>query len=83
VYGDFLQRLRYVLKSYSKHQSGWRTSMGKVYIQNGRPDKIEDRQEPRMGRNYQLWYYYSKGIVFIFEDLIGSGEYHLLSTEMM
>ena len=83
VYGDFLQRLRYVLKSYSRHQPGWRTGMGKVYIQNGRPDKIEDRQEPRMGRNYQLWYYNSKGIVFVFEDVIGSGEYHLLSTEMM
>jgi GWxTD domain-containing protein len=83
AFGDFLQRLRYVLKSFSKHQPGWRMDMGKIYIQNGRPDKVEDRQEPRMGRNYQLWYYYSKGIVFIFEDSIGSGEYHLLSTEMM
>jgi GWxTD domain-containing protein len=83
VYGDFLQRLRYALKSYSKHQPGWRTDMGKIYIQHGRPDKIEDRQEPRMGRNYQLWYYYSKGIIFVFEDMIGTGEYHLLSTEMM
>ena len=83
AFGDFLQRLRYVLKSFSKHQPGWRTDMGEIYIQNGRPDKIEDRQEPRMGRNYQLWYYNSKGVVFIFEDSIGSGEYHLLSTEMM
>jgi GWxTD domain-containing protein len=83
VFGDFLQRLRYVLKSFSKHQPGWRTDMGAIYIRNGRPDKIEDRQEPRMGRSYQLWYYYSKGVVFIFEDSIGSGEYHLLSTEMM
>jgi GWxTD domain-containing protein len=83
AFGDFLQRLRYVLGTYSKNRPGWRTDMGKVYIRNGRPDKIEDRQEPRMGRNYQLWYYYSKGIVLIFEDVIGSGEYHLLSTEMM
>ncbi len=83
AFGDFLQRLRHVLKSYSRHQPGWRTDMGKIYMQHGRPDKVEDRQEPRMGRNYQLWYYYSKGIVFVFEDMIGSGEYHLLSTEMM
>ena len=83
AFGDFLQRLRYALKSSSRHQPGWRTDMGKIYIQHGRPDKIEDRQEPRMGRNYQLWYYYSKGIVFVFEDVIGTGEYHLLSTEMM
>jgi GWxTD domain-containing protein len=83
AFGDFLQRLRYTLESFSKNKPGWRTDMGKIYIQNGRPDKVEDRQEPRMGRNYQLWYYYSKGIVFVFEDLIGTGEYHLLSTEMM
>jgi len=83
AFGDFLQRLRFVLKSFSKNGPGWRTDMGKVYMQNGRPDKVEDRQEARMGRNYQLWYYYSKGTVFIFEDSIGSGEYHLLSTEMM
>jgi GWxTD domain-containing protein len=83
AFGDFLQRLRYALKSFSRHEPGWRTDMGKVYIQNGRPDKVEDRQEPRMGRYYQLWYYYSKGVVFVFEDPIGTGEYHLLSTEMM
>ncbi len=83
AFGDFLQRLRHVLRYYSSRQPGWRTDMGKIYVQYGRPDKIEDRQEPRMGRNYQLWYYYSKGIVFIFEDMIGSGEYHLRSTEMM
>jgi GWxTD domain-containing protein len=83
AFGDFLQRLRYVLQSYSKHRPGWRTDMGKIYIQYGRPDKVEDRQEPRMGRSYTLWYYYSKGIVFVFEDVIGTGEYHLLSTEIM
>ncbi|MCX5753841.1 MAG: GWxTD domain-containing protein, partial [Candidatus Krumholzibacteria bacterium] len=43
AFGDFLQRLRYVLKSFSKHQPGWRTDMGQIYIQNGRPDKVEDR----------------------------------------
>ena len=83
AFGDFLQRLRYVLKSYSEHQPGWRTDMGRIYVKHGRPDKVEDRQGSRLGRNYQLWYYYSKGTVFIFEDSIGSGEYHLLSTEMI
>ena len=57
--------------------------MGKIYIKHGCPDKIEDRQASRLGGNYQLWYYYSKGVVFIFEDSMGSGEYHLYSTEMM
>jgi GWxTD domain-containing protein len=83
AFGDFLQRLRYALKTFSKHQPGWRTDMGKIYIKSGPPDKVEDRQDSRIGRNYELWYYYSKGIVYIFEDTIGYGDYHLLSTEMM
>jgi hypothetical protein len=36
-----------------------------------------------MARNYQLWYYYSKGVVYVFEDAIGTGEYRLLTTEMI
>jgi GWxTD domain-containing protein len=83
AFSDFLQRLRYSLKTFSRHQPGWRTDMGKIYIRDGPPDKVEDRQDSRIGRNFQLWYYYSKGIVFIFEDTIGYGDYHLLSTEMM
>jgi GWxTD domain-containing protein len=83
AFGEFLQRLKYTLSAFSKHKPGWRTDMGKIYIEHGPPDKVEDRQTSRLGGNYQLWYYYSKGVVYIFEDTIGTGDYHLLSTEMM
>jgi GWxTD domain-containing protein len=83
AFGDFLQRLKYALSAFSKHKPGWRTDMGKIYIQHGPPDKVEDRQTSQLGGNYQLWYYYSKGVVYVFEDTIGTGDYHLLSTEMM
>jgi GWxTD domain-containing protein len=83
AFGDFLQRLKYTLAAFSKHKPGWRTDMGKIYIEHGPPDKVEDRQTTQLGGNYQLWYYYSKGVVYIFEDMIGAGDYHLLSTEMM
>jgi len=83
AFGEFLQRLKYVLASFSKHQPGWRTDMGKTYLKNGSPDKVEDRQESRLGRSYVLWYYNSKGIVYIFEDAIGTGEYRLVTTEMI
>jgi GWxTD domain-containing protein len=83
AFGEFLQRLKYALSAFSKHKPGWRTDMGKIYIEHGPPDKVEDRQTSRLGGNYQLWYYYSKGVVYIFEDTIGTGDYHLLSTEMM
>jgi hypothetical protein len=57
--------------------------MGKIHIKNGAPDKVEDRQDERTGAYYRLWYYYSKGIAYVFEDAIGTGEYRLLTTEMI
>ena len=83
AFGEFLQRLRHVLKAFSRHRPGWRTDMGRIYMGHGHPDRIEDRQGSRLGGNYQLWYYNSEGVVYIFEDPIGSGEYRLLSTEIM
>jgi GWxTD domain-containing protein len=83
AYSEFLLRLKEVLRSFSRFQPGWRTDMGKTYLLNGQPDKIESRQDARLARNYQLWYYYAKGIVYVFEDISGSGDYHLFTTEMI
>jgi GWxTD domain-containing protein len=81
-YGEFLVRLKEVLTSFSRLQPGWKTDMGRTYLVSGRPDKIESQQDAR-GRYYQLWYYYTKGVVYVFEDAIGTGDYHLLTTEMI
>ncbi|MDD4858262.1 MAG: GWxTD domain-containing protein [Candidatus Krumholzibacteria bacterium] len=83
AFSDFLQRLKYVLANFSAHKPGWRTDMGKIYLKNGAPDNVEDRQEGSMGRYYRLWYYYSNGVVYVFEDALGTGDYHLLSTEII
>jgi GWxTD domain-containing protein len=83
AFSEFLQRLKYVLANFSAHQPGWRTDMGRIYLKNGAPDNVEDRQEGSMGRYYRFWYYYSKGVVYVFEDALGTGEYHLLSTDMI
>lgn len=82
-FGEFLQRLKYVLASFSKSRPGWKTDMGATYMKNGAPDKIESAQEAHMGRYVQIWYYNSKGIAYIFEDAIGTGDYRLLTTEMI
>jgi GWxTD domain-containing protein len=83
AFGEFLRRLQYVLETFSRHGPGWRTDMGKVFIENGTPDRIEDRQDASTGRSYELWYYNSKGLVYVFEDIIGTGEYHLITTQMI
>ena len=79
---EFLSRLSYVVRTFSLFGPGWRTDRGKVYIRHGRPDKISDASRG-IGRSYQYWYYYSLGAVFIFEDRVGTGEYQLVSTELL
>ena len=79
---EFLSRLSYVMKTFSHFGPGWRSDRGRVYIRHGRPDKISDASSG-IGRSYQYWYYYSLGAVFIFEDRAGTGDYQLVSTEML
>jgi GWxTD domain-containing protein len=79
---DFLSRLSYVIRNFSLFAPGWQTDRGRVYIRHGRPDKISDASSG-IGRSYQYWYYYSLGAVFIFEDPVGTGEYQLVSTELL
>lgn len=81
--GEFLRRLEHVLRAFSSFSPGWRTDRGKVYMQYGRPDDIAERQGRAYGTNYQLWFYYSRGIVYIFEDMLGTGDYRLLETRIL
>jgi len=77
---EFLRRLRFSLENFSAHGPGWRAAMGKVYIQHGAPDNVADRDGRTLGSKLRIWYYYSKGIAFIFEDPMGSGLYILYDT---
>jgi GWxTD domain-containing protein len=80
---EFLRRLRYTLENFGRHGPGWKTDMGRIYIRHGPPDNEVDRDGPTLGSRYRLWYYYSKGIVFIFEDPMGSGMYRLNDTRSL
>ena len=82
VFGEFLERLRYALEHYSRSEPGFRTDRGRIYIENGPPDRIETRSEAG-ARSYELWFYTRKGIVYIFEDAIGGDDYRLLTTRIL
>lgn len=82
AFGEFMARLRFVIERYSRAQPGWRTDQGRVYLTEGPPDTIETRSDVGT-RSYELWYYNAKGVVYIFEDLIGTGDYRLLTTRML
>ncbi|MBN1165367.1 MAG: GWxTD domain-containing protein [Candidatus Krumholzibacteriota bacterium] len=79
---EFLRRLKYTLEHFTFARPGWDSDMGRIYIKYGEPDKIQDRSgsQSSFGRSFQLWYYYSAGIVFIFEESVGTGLYRLVTT---
>ncbi len=81
---EFLRRVKFTLRTFSRRRPGWETDMGKVFIRNGNPDRITDRSgnQYAMGSAYQLWYYDSKGLVYIFQNTMGGGEYRLIDTQM-
>lgn len=77
---EFLRRVRFTLENFSEHGPGWRSDMGRIYIRHGPPDNAVDRDGPTLGSRFKIWYYYSKGLAFIFEDSMGSGFYRLYDT---
>ncbi|UCF05761.1 MAG: GWxTD domain-containing protein [bacterium] len=80
---EFLRRVNYVLRHFSKRRPGWETDVGRIYIKYGRPDKIEEREGRNLGTNYLFWFYYSRGVLFIFEDTLGTGDFHLVATRQI
>jgi len=77
---EFLRRMRFTLENFSEHGPGWRSDMGRVYIQHGPPDNVVDRDGSTLGSRLKIWYYYSMGLAFIFEDSMGSGFYRIIDT---
>jgi GWxTD domain-containing protein len=77
---EFLRRVRFSLENFSTHGPGWKTDMGRIYIKYGPPDNEVERDGSMLGTRLKIWYYYSKGIAFIFEDSMGSGLYRLMDT---
>ncbi len=61
---------------------GWSTDQGRVIMIYGEPDELEDHQHPVERRPYQVWYYYSisEGVIFVFVDEDGYGQYRLMHS---
>jgi GWxTD domain-containing protein len=79
-YEEFLRRVAFALDRFGRFGPGWKTDRGRIYIRYGPPDEEIDRDGATLGTRLKIWYYYSKGIVFIFEDTVGAGRYHLMET---
>jgi GWxTD domain-containing protein len=75
---EYFRRVDYANEHFSTFQSGWRTDRGRIYIIYGPPDEIEYHPFDLNAPPYQVWYYYSLGISFIFVDSSMTGDYNLI-----
>ena len=74
---DFLERLHYANAEFGATRPGWMTDRGRIYIRYGPPDLIE--REPAAADAYpvEVWHYDEAGLVLVFVDRGGFGEYVL------
>jgi len=78
---EYFKRIDYTNEHFSCVQEGWKTDRGKVYIKLGPPDEVNSHPFEIDRRPYEVWYYYSRKMEFIFVDEYGFGDYILVSPK--
>lgn len=79
---EFLRRFYYANENFSTlNIPGYRTARGRIYILYGEPDEIERHPFEINTYPYEIWYYYSKKLKFVFVDRKGTGEYELVPSD--
>jgi len=77
---EFYRRVRVTNQRFSiLRREGWRTDRGRIYIQYGEPDEIDDVPYSPSAFPYQIWHYYMSGRYkrFTFVDERMDGDYQL------
>jgi GWxTD domain-containing protein len=77
---EFLRRLEYVNSHFSILEPGWSSDMGRIYIRYGGPDEVDRTPYSGAGPPREVWYYFEKGLRFIFYDTEGFGRFRLASN---
>ena len=84
---EMYERYLYANNFFSLEENktdGWFSDRGRVLMVYGLWDDIEDIPHPTNGYPYQVWHYYSykKGILFVFQDKSGLGDYRLMHSNV-
>ncbi len=78
---EFFERVSYANQHFGEMMlKGWQTDRGRIYIMEGPPDNIESHPMDLSGKPWEAWYYERRGIVYIFVDRNGFGQYVLVET---
>lgn len=78
---EYYRRIDYANTHFKEMRKGWTTDRGKIYIIYGPPDEVESHPYELYSSPYEIWYYYGRGLKFIFVDEHGIGDYRLLSPK--
>lgn len=82
-YKHYMQRVDEAdIKFKGIRKSGSQTERGRVYITYGNPNRVETYPNESNLKPYEIWYFDNMegGVIFIFGDLYGFGEYELLHS---
>jgi GWxTD domain-containing protein len=74
---EFYKRVRYADQRFGVGGPGWKTDMGRIYIQFSQPDEIVRNPFRFDGPPEEIWYYYQSRRTFVFVDRDGFGRYEL------
>jgi GWxTD domain-containing protein len=78
----FYQRVEYANENFGGSREGWKTDLGRIFIQLGMPDAIEvDNYQPRLQRR-QIWRYHKLNRHFLFVDQRGFGDFVLAQEQV-
>lgn len=78
---EYFSRIEYADEHFGGADKGYRSDRGRIYVLYGAPDAIESKPFEIDRPAQQVWYYYTQGLVFLFVDRFGWGEYLLVSQE--
>ncbi|NOZ07991.1 MAG: GWxTD domain-containing protein [FCB group bacterium] len=73
---QFYTRVEYANNNFGVLTEGWRSDQGRIYIQYGKPAKVENSGTDGYGRSYQIWYYQSNKRFIFLND--GFGDYRMI-----
>ncbi|HEU4725907.1 MAG TPA: GWxTD domain-containing protein [Candidatus Eisenbacteria bacterium] len=74
---EFYRRVQYSNQHFAVGTPGWRTDMGRIYIQNGAPDEVVRNPFNFDRPPEEIWYYYKDQYRFVFIDRDGFGRFEL------
>jgi GWxTD domain-containing protein len=74
---EYFDRVDYANKNFGGVVRGWKSDRGKIYIIHGKPDEVEKHPFDMDMPSYEVWYYYSSGLKFVFVDKHNLGTYDL------